>query len=162
MVVNYRLVKQAMAVFIFVSIGLWGFSAQGADTSAAGKGSEEVARPSNPGGPGEAVNLSGNLKQGKAVYKTTCMGCHGTEAKGGLPNPGSSDGTIPPLNPIDETMYSKDYKTFAQNIDLFIQHGSTPEGPNPAISMPAWGDKKQLTQQQIADVIAYIIHLNTK
>jgi mono/diheme cytochrome c family protein len=26
--------------------------------------------------------------------------------------------------------------------------------------MPAWGDQKKLTDQQIADVIAYVISLN--
>jgi mono/diheme cytochrome c family protein len=43
---------------------------------------------------------------------------------------------------------------------LFIEHGSTPEGDNPAKSMPAWGDNNTLTPQQIADVIAYIMSLN--
>jgi mono/diheme cytochrome c family protein len=57
-------------------------------------------------------------------------------------------------------MASSDYETFAYNIDLFIQHGSTPAGPNPSVAMPAWGDSGVLTQQQIADVIAYIISLN--
>lgn len=162
MAVNCRWVKRVIVVFLFASVGLWGYSAQGADKPAANASPEQVARPSNPGGVGAAVNLSGDLKQGKEIYAASCKGCHSAEGKGGIPNPGSSDGTIPPLNPIDATMYSKDYKTFAKNIDLFIQHGSTPEGPKPAVSMPAWGDKQQLTQQQIADVIAYIIHLNTK
>ena len=53
-----------------------------------------------------------------------------------------------------------DLKTFATNLDLFLEHGSTPEGTNPTFSMPAWGDKKLLTPQQIADVIAYVISLN--
>jgi mono/diheme cytochrome c family protein len=55
---------------------------------------------------------------------------------------------------------STDYKTFATNIDLFLQNGSTPEGGNPTLTMPAWGANGSLTQQQIADVIAYIISLN--
>ena len=75
-------------------------------------------------------------------------------------NPGSSDGTIPPLNPIDSTLVDPNYLIYATNIDLFIQHGSTPEGPNPSKSMPAWGDQNTITQQQIADVIAFIIGLN--
>jgi mono/diheme cytochrome c family protein len=53
-----------------------------------------------------------------------------------------------------------DYKTYATNVDLFIQHGSTPAGSAPAKLMPAWGDQNTMTQQQIADVIAYIISLN--
>jgi mono/diheme cytochrome c family protein len=120
----------------------------------------ETARPSNPGGPGPAAAMVGNAVAGAKIFASNCMPCHGSEGKGGIPNPGSTDGNVPPLNPIDETMVSKDPKVFACNIDLFIQHGSTPDGPNPAIKMPAWGSDNMLKQQQIADVIAYIISLN--
>ena len=41
-----------------------------------------------------------------------------------------------------------------------IEHGAKPAGSNPERSMPAFGDRKMLTPQQIADVIAYIISLN--
>ena len=120
----------------------------------------EIARPSNPGGPGQAATMTGGPKAGALVFATNCKKCHGDAGKGGVSNPGSSDGTVPPLNPIDETLVSKDPKVFAYNIDLFIQHGSTPEGNNPTLKMAAWGDDGTLTQQQIADVIAYIISLN--
>lgn len=68
----------------------------------------------------------------------------------------------PPLNQIDPTLASRDYKQFAAKIDLFIYPGSAPEGKNPERKMPAEGDQKMLTQQQSADVIAYIISLNKK
>ena len=124
-------------------------------------GSETTAaRPSNPGGPGDAVNLTGDPKSGQQVFVANCQTCHAAEGKGGIANPGSSDGTVPPLNPIDPTIANADYKTFAANIDLFVEHGSTPEGPSPSVTMPPWGDKKLLTPQQIADVIAYVISLN--
>jgi mono/diheme cytochrome c family protein len=125
-----------------------------------GETGEEVAKPSNPGGPGEAVNLQGDAKAGAQVYIDSCKECHGDEGKGGVANAGSADGTIPPLNPIDSTMVNADPKVFATNIDLFIEHGSTPEGDNPAKTMKALGDEKKLTPQQIADVIAYVISLN--
>jgi mono/diheme cytochrome c family protein len=125
-----------------------------------GSGADQVARPSNPGGPGDAVNLTGDATSGAQIFQSNCMPCHGQEGTQGLPNPGTDDGTVPVLNPIDPTLVSSDDKTFAYNLDLFIQHGSTPAGPNPSISMPAWGDKGVLTQQQIADVIAYVISLN--
>lgn len=121
---------------------------------------EEPARPSNPGGPGPAVNLTGNPANGAQIFASNCAACHGPQGTKGLPNPGSADGSVPPLNPIDETIKSPDRKTFATNLDLFIEHGSAPEGPKPTIVMPAWGDTHQLTPQQIADVIAYIISLN--
>jgi mono/diheme cytochrome c family protein len=120
----------------------------------------EIARPSNPGGPGPALNLAGDSAAGAQTFTENCQTCHGERGVGGVDNPGSTDGTIPPLKPIDETMVDKDPKVFAYNIDLFIEHGSTPEGPNPKEKMPAWGDDRKLTPQQIADVIAYLISLN--
>ena len=122
---------------------------------------EEIARPSNPGGPGPAATMNGNPKAGARIFAQNCMPCHVAAGKGGVPNPGSSDGTVPPLNPIDPTIASTNPKIFAYNVDLFIQHGSTPEGKHPAISMPAWGDDNMLSQQKITDIIAYVIGLNT-
>jgi mono/diheme cytochrome c family protein len=124
------------------------------------QGVEEVPEPSNPGPAGQAVNLTGDPTSGAALFKSNCATCHGNEGTGGVPNPGSNDETVPPLNPIDPLLKDPDPKVFAFNIDLFIQHGSTPEGTSPFRNMPGWGDKNAITQQQIADMIAYIISLN--
>lgn len=132
---------------------------------AGGGEAEEAARPSNAGGPGEAVNLQGDAAKGAEIFKAACVACHGDQGKGGVANPGSKDGSVPALNPIDSTMVSSDYKTFATNIDLFLEHGSTPEsdaGKTPALSMLAFGDQKTLQPQDIANVIAYVISLNKK
>ncbi len=129
---------------------------QGAGTST----TAEIARPSNPGAPGPAATMAGDPTAGAQVFVDNCKKCHGDEGKGGIDNPGSTDGTIPPLNPIDSTLVDKDPKVFANNLDLFIEHGSTPEGPSPKEKMPAWGDEKKLTDPQIADVIAYVMSLN--
>lgn len=131
--------------------------ASGADATTANE--SDVARPSNPGGPGPALGLKGDAQRGAQVF-VSCVPCHGNEGKGGIANAGSADGTVPPLNPIDATIANKDPKVFAYNVDLFIEHGSTPDGPNPTFKMVPWGDSKQLTPQQIADVIAYVISLN--
>jgi len=133
-----------------------------APTSEAASTDGGVPRPSNPGGPGEALNLTGDATSGADIFQANCVPCHGPEGTQGVVNPGTDDGMVPILNPIDPVMVDSDPNTFAYNIDLFIQHGSTPAGPNPAIAMPAWGDQGALTQQQIADVIAYLISLNTK
>ena len=61
-----------------------------------------------------------------------------------MSNPGSTDGTVPPLNPIDDTMVNQDAKVFATNIDLFVEHGSTPEGPKPEQVMTPFGDQKKI------------------
>jgi mono/diheme cytochrome c family protein len=121
---------------------------------------DEVARPNTPGGSGEAINLTGDPKAGEQVFVDRCQMCHGPKGTDNVLNPGSDDGTVPPLNPIDSTLVSSDYKTYAYNLDLFIENGSRPSGINPARWMPAWGTKNALTQQHLADVIGYIISLN--
>lgn len=127
-------------------------------------GNPDIARPSNPGGPGSAIDLTGNAENGKQIFAVNCQLCHGAEGVGGYPNPGTADETVPPLNPIDPTLIDPDLRIYATNIDLFIEHGSSPEaspaGAAPARFMPAWGDRGALTPQEIADVIAYIIGLN--
>ena len=67
---------------------------------------------------------------------------------------------MPALNPINRELFNKDPRIFAENIDRYIQHGSIPAGPNPALHMLAFGDDNQLTQQQISNVEAYILGLN--
>jgi mono/diheme cytochrome c family protein len=124
--------------------------------------SEKIPKPSNAGPTGDAVNLTGDATKGADIFTANCVACHGAEGKAPVPNPGSTDGTVPSLNPIDEALYNADAKVFAQNIDLFIEHGSTPEGTSPALKMTAFGDTKVLTPQDIADVMAYVISLNKK
>ena len=125
-----------------------------------GESESGIPRPSNPGGPGEALDLTGDATAGVDVFQVNCVSCHGPEGTQGVPNPGTDDGVVPDLNPMEPAMVSDDLETFAYNIDLFLQHGSTPAGPLPSITMPAWGDSGVLTQQQIADVTAYLISLN--
>jgi len=161
MTTNLGFFKSTAMIFLLVPLFACGSQSHTAEAPAAAD-PPEVARPSNPGGPGEAVNLTGNPQKGADIFSANCLSCHNTEGKGGIPNPGSADGTVPALNPIDPTLKSQNYKTFATNIDLFIQHGSTPEGKNPPLRMLAFGDQNTLTQQQIADVIAYVISLNKK
>jgi mono/diheme cytochrome c family protein len=120
----------------------------------------EPARPSNSGGPGAAIGLAGNSAQGQAEFGQFCSACHGPEGLQGVPNPDSDDGSVPALNPIDPTIANSDPKIFATNVDLFIEHGSVPAGENPLILMPSFGDSKMLSDQQIADIIAYILELN--
>lgn len=145
-------------VSVFLSLTFAAILILGAGTQP--DAAEEIARPSNSGGPGPAATMPGDAQAGGRLFAVNCMPCHGAEGKGGIPNPGSDDGTVPPLNPIDPTLVNKDPKVFVYNLDLFIQHGSTPEGHNPAIKMPPWGDDKMLSQKQIADLIAYVMSLN--
>jgi mono/diheme cytochrome c family protein len=133
---------------------------EGESAAATALPTESVLRPSNPGDPGPAINLNGDPAAGKAVFELNCQICHNVEGRGGNPNPGSTEGTVPALNPIDPRLMSADRLEYVTNLDLFIEHGSTPLGPNPTFSMLAWGDDGLLTPQQIADVIAYLLQLN--
>jgi mono/diheme cytochrome c family protein len=112
------------------------------------------------GPPGEAATLAGNWKQGKAIFEKQCQTCHGPQGTDKVQNPGSDDKTVPPLNPIDPELASKTPSAFAAKIDRYIQHGSIPDGPGPALFMPNWGDSKTLSQKEIADVEAYVMRLN--
>ena len=120
----------------------------------------EIARPSNPGGPGPAVKLVGDAAKGAQIFSDNCQKCHGDQGATGVSNPGSDDGTVPVLNPIDDTLKSADHYVFVCNLDLFLEHGSVPSGPSPAQTMVPWGDQAKLSPQQIADVIEYVISLN--
>lgn len=154
--------KLRASIIAIMSIFILALTLAACQPKTAATPTEEIARPSNPGGPGPAVNLTGDATNGAAIFTANCTRCHGDQGKGGVTNAGSDDGTVPPLNPIDDTIASTNLTTFATNVDLFVEHGSTPSGSSPALSMLAFGDNKTLTPQQIADVIAYVISLNKK
>jgi mono/diheme cytochrome c family protein len=120
----------------------------------------DIPHPSNPGGPGEAINLKGDSAAGAKLFAANCIPCHAEKGVGGIANFGSTAGIVPALNPVDPRLKHPDYKTFATNLDLFLEHGSVPAGTNPIFQMPPWGSSGTLSQQQIADVIAYVISLN--
>ena len=103
---------------------------------------------------GTAVSLTGNAEAGRAVFIKSCVVCHGVEGGGGVPNAGSKDAVIPELRPIDEGFAS------VASMDKVIEHGALPEGDSVEIKMPAFGDDKTLTPQQIADVISYVRSIN--
>jgi len=110
--------------------------------------------------PGPAAYMIGNADNGAILFERDCSACHGQKATGGVPNPGSKDGTVPPLNPIDRELFNADPRIFAGNIDKIIQHGSMPDGPHPAIHMLPFGDSHSLTQQEISNIEAYVLRLN--
>jgi ubiquinol-cytochrome c reductase cytochrome b subunit len=110
--------------------------------------------------PGPAAYTIGSADHGKDIFAQKCASCHGPQGTDKVPNPGSEDQFVPALNPIDPELFNKDPRVFAENIDRYIQHGSTPAGPNPQFHMLAFGADNQLTQQQISNVEAYILSLN--
>jgi ubiquinol-cytochrome c reductase cytochrome b subunit len=117
-----------------------------------------VTGPQGP--PGPASFVIGNVELGEYLFKQNCEQCHGPLGKDKVPNPGSADGFVPALNPVKSKLFSGNAQTFVNNIDPYIQHGSTPTGPNPVLRMLAFGDTESLTQQMITNVEAYVLHLN--
>jgi len=116
-------------------------------------------KPSNPGGVGTAVTLKGDVANGEKIFAAQCAPCHGPQGTGGVINEGGEEEEVPGLNPIEDAFKNSDAGVFAANLDVFIEHGSTPAG-NPSRIMQAYGDNGLLKPQEIADVIAYIISLN--
>jgi mono/diheme cytochrome c family protein len=103
---------------------------------------------------GTAVSLTGDAEAGRAVFIKSCVVCHGVEGAGGVPNAGSTDGTIPELKPIDEGFSS------VASMDKVIEHGALPEGDSVEKKMPAFGDDGTMKPQEIANVIAYVRSIN--
>ena len=92
----------------------------------------------------------GDAVAGAALYsRYGCVNCHGPNGLGGVPNPQSPDGTIPPLSGAD---FRTQFNTPAKIADV-IRSGSV-IGRAPIVSMPHWGGI--LSPTQIADLIAYI------
>ncbi len=113
-----------------------------------------------PGPPGPAAEVIGSADHGGMLFTRYCASCHGPHGAGGVPNPGSDAGKVPPLHPIARVLFSSEPRVFAENIDRIIQHSSPAAGPKPQFHMPAFGDTNTLTQQEIADLEAYILRLN--
>lgn len=116
--------------------------------------------PDAGGASGAAAGIIGSAGRGGALFKDFCASCHGPDGAKPVPNPGSREGTVPPLNPVRKELYSADPKVFARNIDRIIQNGSVPAGGKASLSMPAFGATHTLTQQEIANIEAYILELN--
>jgi ubiquinol-cytochrome c reductase cytochrome b subunit len=122
------------------------------------------------GPPGRAAYLVGQTvhgisslgapMHGQLLYDRWCAKCHGSDGRDDVNNPGSARGMVPPLNPIAQSLYSKNPLVFAENIDRYIQHGSIPNGPHPEKYMPAFGGDLMLTQEMISEVEAYVLKLN--
>ncbi|MFN2264431.1 MAG: cytochrome b N-terminal domain-containing protein [Anaerolineales bacterium] len=118
------------------------------------------ATTNQEGPPGLAADVMGSAQHGSVLFSNECTSCHGNQGIGGVSNPGSDDGEVPSLNPIDSEFVDQNPQIFAENIDRIIQHGSIPSGPNPKLAMPAFGETNTLTQQEISDIEAYVLQIN--
>ena len=85
---------------------------------------------------------SANLDRGREVFDGTCVLCHGADGKGDLP--GTPD-------------FTKSGGVLSQDEDVLIDHITNGfESPGSVMPMPARGSNPDLTDQDIADVLAYL------
>jgi mono/diheme cytochrome c family protein len=81
-----------------------------------------------------------------------CVGCHGTELQGGVPNPNAQGGEVPSLLHVSDD-YTKD------EVIAIIRNGRVPPldnaaGPPPPLYMPSW--KHVLSDEDINRVADYL------
>lgn len=85
-----------------------------------------------------------NVEEGKVIFQTNCVTCHGEGGKGGI-GPNLTDGSW--INQPEKTLY--------KNIFYMVENGSK---NNP--TMQAWGKNGVLTGNDIEKVSAYVYHIN--
>lgn len=78
------------------------------------------------------------VERGRVLYGQYCIGCHGKDAAGGIPNVHAASATIRPLNTLAQAM------VFAgrQDVDTFLgmvrKLGGQPLVSSPAAALPNW------------------------
>jgi mono/diheme cytochrome c family protein len=111
-----------------------------------------------------AINLPSQMlpvERGHSIYrKYGCAGCHGTEAKGGVPNPNAKTAQlVPGLIRVAEG-YTKD----ELKVRILKGQREIPSldatRPPPPLYMPAWADT--IKDAEVDDLVAYLISLKPK
>lgn len=85
-----------------------------------------------------------NVEEGKVIFQTNCVTCHGEGGKGGI-GPNLTDGSW--INQPEKTLF--------KNVFYMVENGSK---NNP--TMQAWGKNGILTGNDIEKVSAYVYHIN--
>jgi mono/diheme cytochrome c family protein len=99
------------------------------------------------------------IEAGKQSFaRFGCVGCHGLELQGGVPNPNSQGGEVPSL------LHDSDDYTEEEVIKI-IQNGKVPpvenaKGPAAPLYMPSW--KTVLTDEDIHRIADYLWSLQKK
>jgi len=99
-------------------------------------------------GPEEAAIEAGHQN----FIRFGCVGCHGMELQGGVPNPNSQSGQVPSLLHLAE-----DY-TQAEVLHI-VREGKMPPLANltlpaPPLYMPSW--KKAMTEEEISRIVKFL------
>jgi mono/diheme cytochrome c family protein len=91
---------------------------------------------------------------GKEVYvRAGCIACHGTQGRGGHPNPGAHGDVIPALSPLMGTYKKEELKAKIKNGVVADAQGAIPA----AVNMPAWKDV--LNDDELDALTGYLLSL---
>lgn len=98
------------------------------------------------GSPAATATPIGDAVAGKAGYDSTCISCHGPDAKG-LPN-------------LGKDLTTSEFLHTTSDLDLvaFILQGRPTSDPanTTGVDMPPKGGNPALTEQDIKDIVAYL------
>jgi mono/diheme cytochrome c family protein len=105
--------------------------------------------------------LSPELQRGLKLYEEfSCAACHGPGGKGGVHNFNAQTGQeVPPLNRVAEG-YTKPELIAKIQDGVPTEAKLDPNGPEPPLRMP--GFKGMLTEDQLNDLVSYLISLKPK
>ena len=117
---------------------------------------ENVPRASEAAPP-----LSPELQSGLKIYEEfSCLACHGPGGKGGVHNFNAQTGQeVPSLIHVADS-YTKPELIAKIQIGVTIEPKLDPSGPVPPLHMP--GFKDMLTDDQLDDLVAYLMSLKPK
>ena len=98
------------------------------------------------GSPAAAPTPIGDATAGKTAYDSTCVSCHGPDAKG-LPN-------------LGKDLTTSEFVIGASDLDLvaFVLQGRPTGDPanTTGVDMPPKGGNPALSEQDIKDIVAYL------
>ncbi|MGA2542843.1 MAG: c-type cytochrome [Verrucomicrobiota bacterium] len=106
-------------------------------------------------------SLMSPVERGREIYrKYGCAGCHGAEAKGGVPNPNAKTAEqVPGLIRVAEGYTKAELKSRIVKGQREIP-ALEPKRPPPPLYMPAWG--AVIKDAELDDLVAYLISLKPK
>ena len=106
-------------------------------------------------------SLMGPVERGREIYrKYGCAGCHGLEARGGVPNPNAKTAQlVPDLIKVAEGYTKEELKARINKGQREI-NALDPKRPPPPLYMPAWAGI--IKDAEVDDLVAYLISLKPK
>ncbi len=149
-----RNMKKSFGVFVLgLSLCIAGCGGGGGEKQepAATQNTQTQVTPEKPKDTATATtSWRGDAANGKKLFESTCVPCHGMDGKGN--GPAAKGLNPPPRNFTDKALMSK---MTDEHIFQTIKGGGAAVGKSPV--MPA---QPQFTDQQLKDLISYVRHFS--